>query len=154
MKKNLITFLLCSSTFLMGAGINNIAISNIDKEKIAYVDINKLILSSDIIKQANSTREKQAQEMFKWYTAANEDIENQKTQDDKESLIKKYEIQLDQKKKSIKDSYNKEVKKADIQMESAISKKSKELGYTLVFKKDALLFGGEDITAQVLPLIK
>ena len=128
--------------------------SDIGLNKIAYVDTSKLIINSNTVKQAQNIRDMQTKEMLKWYDNANNEIQKQQTKEAKEALIKKYEKELTQKKQSIKDNYIKEVKKADSQMNNIISKKANELGYSIVFKKDALLFGGNDITSQILPSVK
>jgi Skp family chaperone for outer membrane proteins len=39
-------------------------------------------------------------------------------------------------------------------LDTAITTKAKAMGYNLVFRKDALLFGGTDITNEILPLVK
>ena len=154
MKKNLTTLVLCMFAFGLGIGINNIAMSDIDKAKVAYVDIDKLIAASQTIKQATLARENQTKEMLKWYDSVSGEIQKQQTKEARQALIKKYEAQLTQKKKSIKEAYLKEISKVDKQMNLAITQKSKELGYDLVFKKDALLYGGEDITSHVLQNVK
>jgi len=154
MKKNILTPILCIIAFGIGVSVNNAAMSDISNSKIAYVDINKLVSASKVISQAQTLREKQTHEMLKWYDSANIDIQKQTTKENKEALIKKYETQLSQKKKTIKDNYSKDIKKADVQMQEVISKKAKDLGYTFVFRKDALLVGGDDITSEVLPLVK
>jgi len=154
MKKNLIIAGLCTCAFVLGFSVNNIALSNIASSKVAYIDVNKLTASSKTIKQALAQREKQTKEMLKWYDSASLEIQKQDSKEKKDALVKKYEAQLTQKKKSIKDAYAKEINKADAQMEQVISQKAKELGYNLVFRRDALIFGGDDITSQVLPSVK
>ncbi|MBR2068685.1 MAG: OmpH family outer membrane protein [Candidatus Gastranaerophilales bacterium] len=154
MKRNLITLVLCAFAFGLGVGFNNIAFSDIDTSKIAYVNVNKLITGSKTIKQAQSAREKQTTEMLKWYDSASDEIQKQETKEKRDALIKKYEAQLTQKKKTIKDAYSKEISQADSQMDTVIAQKAKELGYSVVFRSDSVLFGGTDITAQVLPLVK
>jgi len=154
MNKNFTMAFSCIIAFIFGLGINNIAMSDIDINKIAYVDVNKLVASSNIIKQAQNIRDIQTREMLNWYDNANTEIQKQKTKETKDMLIKTYESQLQQKKKTIKENYTREVKKADNQMDSVIKQKAKELGYVLVFKKESLLYGGEDITSQILPLVK
>ena len=42
----------------------------------------------------------------------------------------------------------------DAHLNDAITKKSKEMGYDLVLRKDSVLYGGEDITSSILPLVK
>jgi len=154
MKKSLLTLVLCSFAFGLGFGFNNIAFSNVAASKVAYVDVTKLLSASKALKSAEDARTKQTQEMLKWYDSASADIQKQKTKEGKVALIKKYEAQLTQKKKTIKESYIKKVNEVDKQLDVAISTKAKAMGYDLVFRKDSLIFGGTDITAQVLPSVK
>lgn len=154
MKKSLLTLALCAFAFGLGFGLNNAAISNVAASKVAYVDVAKLLSSSKTLKSAEDARLKQTQDMLKWYDTASADIQKQQTPAGKQALIKKYEAQLTQKKKNIKDAYAKKVSQVDTQLDTAISTKAKAMGYELVFRKDSLLFGGTDITAQILPLVK
>ena len=154
MKKTLLTLILCSFSFGLGLGLNNVALSDFGSLKVAYVDTNKLLASSKNIKAANDLREKQTKEMLAWYDTASADIQKQQTQQARTALINKYEAQLTQKKKTIKDAYSKKLKDADAQIDLVMTQKAKELGYDLVFRKDALLFGGTDITNHVVPLVK
>jgi outer membrane protein len=154
MKKSLLTLVLCSFAFGLGFGFNNIAFSNVAASKVAYVDVTKLLSSSKALKAAEQTRTKQTQEMLKWYDSASADIQKQKTKEGKAALIKKYEAQLTTKKKTIRDGYIKKVDEVDKQLDVAISTKAKAMGYDIVLRKDAVLFGGTDITAQILPLVK
>ena len=154
MKKSLLTLLLCSFAFGLGLGINNLAISDIKTSKVATVNVGKLLAASKTYKTAESTRVKQTNDMLKWYETAKADIQKQKTAEGQNALIKKYEAQLDQKKKAIKDAHAKKLVEVDNQLEKAINDKAKALGYDLVFRKDSLLVGGDDITAQILPLVK
>ena len=154
MKKNLLTLVLCSFAFGLGFGINNIAFSDALPLKVAYVNVPKLLSASKTLKAAEEAKIKQTKDMLKWYDTASADIQKQKTQASKDALIKKYEAQLTQKKKTIKDAYAKKVGQVDTQLDSAISTKAKAMGYNLVLRKDSVLFGGTDITAQILPLVK
>ena len=154
MKKNLLTLALCAFAFGLGFGANNIAFSNVNPAKVAYVNVPKLLAASKALKAAQDAQMKQTKDMLKWYDTASADIQKQTTKAGKDALIKKYEAQLTQKKKTIKDAYAKKVNQVDTQLDTAITTKAKAMGYNLVFRKDALLFGGTDITAQILPLVK
>ncbi|MBQ8847762.1 MAG: OmpH family outer membrane protein [Candidatus Gastranaerophilales bacterium] len=154
MKKSLLTLVLCSFAFGLGFGINNIAFSDVQASKVAYVNVGKLLASSKSIKAAEDARAKQTQDMLKWYDTASADIAKQQSAAGKQALIKKYEAQLTAKKKSIKDAYAKKINEVDTQLDNAIKTKAKAMGYDLVFRSDALLFGGTDITSSILPLVK
>ena len=154
MKKNLLTLVLCSFAFGLGFGINNIAMSENTPQKIAYVDVAKLLSSSKVLKAAEDAKINQTKEMLKWYDNASSDIQKQSTPESKQAAIKKYENQLTQKKKTIKEAYVKKVNEVDNQLSNIIDQKSKELGYDIVLRSDAVLYGGEDITSKVIPLVK
>ncbi len=154
MKKSLMTLVLCSFAFGLGFGVNNIAFSDNVAPKIAYVNVSKLVAASKTIKAAQAVQEKQTQDMIKWFNTASADIQKQQSQAGKDALAKKYEAQLNVKKKAISDAYMKKVNEVDAQLDSAITAKAKGLGYTIVLRKDAVLFGGVDITNQILPMVK
>ncbi len=154
MKKNLVTLVLCSFAFGLGFGLNNIAFSDVAAPKIAYINVGKLLTASKTLKAAEDQRTKDTTEMLKWYDNASADIQKQSTQEAKNALIKKYEAELTKKKKTIKDAYAKKVSDVDKQLDTTITQKAKELGYTIVLRKDAVLFGGDDITAKILPSVK
>ena len=154
MKKNLLTLVLCAFAFGLGFGANNIAFSNINSAKVAYVNVPKLLSASKSLKAAQDAQMKQTKDMLTWYDKASAEIQKQPTKAEKDALIKKYEAQLTQKKKVIKESYAKKVNLVDSQLDQAITKKAQDMGYDLVFRKDALLFGGKDITNEILPLVK
>lgn len=155
MKKVLTTMALCSFAFGLGLGLNNVAFSDgAAPVKIAYVNVGKVLAASKTIKSAEDARVKETKDMLKWYDSIQAEIHKQTTQQAKDALIKKHEPQLTAKKKAIKASYAKKITQADSQIDAVITQKAKELGYNIVLKKDAVLFGGTDITSHVLPLVK
>jgi len=154
MKKNLLTLSLCCFAFGLGFGFNNIAFSDNSTVKIGYVNVPELLQASKALKAAEDAKTKSTTEMLKWYDTASADIQKQTTVEAKKNLIKKYEGQLTQKKKTIKDAYAKKVVEIDKQMNTVINEKATAMGYNIVLRKDSVLFGGEDITSQILPLVK
>ena len=154
MKRKILTLALCSFTFALGLGFNNIAFSDLKTQKIAYVEVTKLLSTSKALKSAESARTKSTNEMLKWYDTASADIKKQKTEAGQKALVKKYEAQLTQKKKTINDTYSKKVKQVDAQILNVIAQKAEALGYDVVLKSDIVLYGGDDITKEILPLVK
>ncbi len=156
MNKKLSTLVLCAFAFGMGFGMNNVVFGDGDgaKTKIGYVNVTKLLEASKTLKDAQSAQAKSTSDMLKWYDTASADIQKQQTKEGKQALIKKYEAQLTQKKNAIKDAYAKKVTQVDNQLNTVITQKSKELGYDIVLRKDSLLYGGVDITSQIVPLVK
>lgn len=153
MKKSLLTALLCAFAFGLGFGANNIAFSNVAASKIAYVNVGKLLTSSNTIKNAQATKTKQTQELQKLVTTANTEIQKAAAKD-KNAVAKKYETQVSAKKKAIQDAYTKKLMEVDKQLETAIAAKAKALGYDIVLRSDSVLYGSNDITSQIVPLVK
>ncbi len=156
MKKNLLTLAVCFFAFGLGFGFNNIAFSDNSATniKIAYINVGELLKASKTLKAAEEQRLKATNDMLKWYDTASADIQKQTTPEAKKNLVKKYEAQLTQKKDSIKNAYSKKTAEIDKQLNAAISQKASDMGYNIVLRKDSVLFGGDDITAQILPLVK
>jgi len=157
MKKSLSTLVLCSFAFGLGFGLNNVTFGNAVPApaiKIGHVNTSKLLASSKAIKSAEDTKTKKTQEMLKWYDSINAQINAKKTPEEKKAMVKKYEPELKKKKEAIRKEYADKLKAADAQISGAIEKKAKDMGYTLVLKGDTVLFGGDDITSSVLPLVK
>lgn len=153
MKKSLLTIVLCAFAFGLGFGLNNVALSNVAASKIAYVNVGKLLTSSNTIKTAQSTKDKQAQELQKLIATANADVQKA-AQKDKAAVAKKYEAQIKTKRESIQSAYTKKLMEVDKQLETAIATKAKALGYDIVLRSDSVLYGSSDITAQIVPLVK
>ena len=154
MKKTLLTLALCAFAFGLGMGVNNIAFSDAAAPKIACVNVGQLLAASKTIKAAEDAKTKSTKEMLTWYNTASADIQKQTTKEARAAAVKKYETQLTQKKKAIKDAYAKKVNEVDKQLDTLITQKAQALGYTIVFRKDAVLYGGTDITSQILPSVK
>ena len=154
MKKNLLTLVLCFFAFGLGFGFNNVAFSDGSNIKIGYVNVAKLLETSKALKAAENQRTKSTTEMLKWYDTASADIQKQTTPEARKNLVKKYEDQLTKKKTAIRDAYTKKVSEIDKQLNDVITQKASAMGYNIVLRKDAVLFGGDDITAQILPLVK
>lgn len=154
MKKNVVTLVLCAFAFGVGFGLNNVAFSSAAAPKIAYINVSKLLQTSKVLKAAEDQRTRDTKEMLKWYDNASAEIQKQTSASAKQNMVKKYEADLTKKKKAIKDAYSKKVVEVDKQLDTVISQKAKSLGYTLVLRKDSVLFGGDDITNQIVPLVK
>ena len=92
--------------------------------------------------------------MLKWYDSIDSQIKAKTKEEEKIALIKKYEPELKKKKDAIRKDYAAKIKAIDTQVSSAINQKAKDMGYTIVLKGDSVLFGGDDITSSVLPLVK
>ena len=72
----------------------------------------------------------------------------------KKALAAQYEKQLVTKREAYTKDYATKLKATDASITEQIGKKATEMGYTMVVPKSAVIYGGDDITATILKVIK
>ena len=78
------------------------------------------------------------QHLGKWLKTAQADVEKQKTQDGKNKLLKKYNTEF--------------AKKKEVLAKNSTQARLK--GYNMVISKGVVVYGGDDITADVQKVVK
>ena len=69
-------------------------------------------------------------------------------------LEDKYMKEFNSKKEALERDYNSRLESLEKNIKSEISKKSQKDGYDYVFAKSVVLYGGKDITAELIENIK
>ena len=123
-------------------------------QKIAVVDIQKVVASSSQVKALKSSQEAKNKELTNFIKNAQADVNKQTDAKKKKELAEKYEKQLASKREANAKDYATKLKAADEAITSQIGKKAVEMGYTMVLPKSAVIYGGDDITATILQVIK
>ncbi len=123
-------------------------------QKIAVVDIQKVVAASSQVKALKKTQEARNKELTNFIKNAQADVNKQTDAKKKKSLAQSYEKQLASKREAYAKDYAAKLKAADADITAQISKKATELGYTMVLPKSGVICGGDDITATVLKVIK
>lgn len=142
-------------SFVLGVTAGNYAFSDQTANiKIGYVDLSKLIDSSSEIKALKNAQNKKSEELKEWINVARADVEKQKTKEGQQKLAQKYENDLIKKQENLSKSFQKELADIDKNMGNIIKERSKALGYDIVLNKSAVLYGGDDITANIQKYIK
>ena len=149
MKKKIITLsmtlaILCSTA----------AFAAPSPQKIAVVDIQKVVASSSQVKALKSSQEAKNKELTTFIKNAQADVNKQTDAKKKKELAEKYEKQLASKREANAKDYAAKLKAADETITSQIGKKAAEMGYTMVLPKSVVIYGGDDITATILQVIK
>ena len=148
MKKTILSVLIMLSLALGGM------LSANAEQKIATIDIQKIIDSSAQIQALNKEQEVKIQELEKWVESVKKDIEKQQTQENKEKLFKKYrDTYLTKKADIIKTSQTK-VQAFMNEVSSAIESTAKAKGYDMIIAKGVVIYGGDDITEDVQNALK
>ena len=143
--------LLVTSMLLAALGISNVAIAD---TKVAIVDIQAVVSKSAQVHALKKEQQTKIQELEKWITTVRADVEKQKTKEGKEKLIKKYDAEFAKKKELISKNYQTKLQDIDKSISATIASQAKLKGYDLVITKGTVLYGGDDITADIMKVVK
>jgi outer membrane protein len=123
-------------------------------ENVAVVDVQAVVSQSQQVKALKQEQTKKMQDLEKWLNTVKADVENQKTQEGKEKLIKKYNADFAKKKEAIAKDYQTRIQAIDKSITDTIAQQAKAKGYDIVISKGAVLYGGDDITADINKVVK
>ena len=147
--KKILSILAVSSMML-----SSVAFAAPEPQKIAVVDIQKVVSASAQVKALKASQEAKNKELAAFIKKAQEDVNKQTDVNKKKSMAESYEKQLKTKREANIKDYTIKLKAADANITAQIGKKATELGYTMVIPKSTVIWGGDDITETVLKGIK
>jgi len=136
---------------ILGSGFYNFASA---AQKIAVVDVPAVVAKSAQVQNLKKEQQAKMQDLEKWLKNAQADVEKQQTKEGKEKLLKKYQTDFAKKKEAIATDYQKRLKAVDKSITDTISTQAKLKGYDIVISKGVVVYGGDDITADVQKVVK
>lgn len=153
MKKNfkLFAVIIAALGLIVGSGA---AFADNNAGKVAVVDVPKIVSSSTQVKKLKDERAKKMEELSKWIENAKKDIEKQKTDADKEKMVKKYDAELTKKRAANDKEYSQKLVNIDNSISQTITNYAKTNGYDVVLAKTVVLYGGTDITEEIIKIVK
>ena len=122
--------------------------------KVGVVDVQAVVSKSAQVQALKTEQQQKLTELQKWLETVRADVEKQQTKEGKEKLIKKYDADFAKKQEAIKKDYAAKLQKIDKDITAVINKEAKAKGYTMVFPKGTVLYGGDDITNDIIKLVK
>jgi len=153
MKQGIKYFALGLSAFIIGMTMNNYAISHVPN-KIAVVDVQKVVASSAQVKALKADREAKIKDLGNFVTTARAAVAKEPNATKKKALEDKYNKELNTKRNNIQKDYANKLANIDKSISSVIAQKAKAAGYELVLAKGVVLYGGTDITAEITKSVK
>lgn len=145
MKKTLSLIL---TALILGTGVA------MAEQKIAVVDVPAVVAKSAQVQALKKEQQTKIQDLEKWLKTAQVDVEKQKTQEGKEKLLKKYNADFAKKKEVIAKDYQARLQAVDKSITDTITTQAKAKGYNMVISKGVVIYGGDDITADVQKVVK
>ena len=146
MKKLLVTTLLLATM-----GITNAAMADTN---IAVVDVQAVVSKSAQVQALKKEQQTKMQDLEKWLKTARADVEKQQTKEGQEKLLKKYNSEFAKKKEAIAKDYQTKLQAIDKSITETIANQAKLKGYDMVITKGTVLYGGDDITQDIMKVVK
>ena len=145
MKKIFLTTLL-----LFTLAMGTYGVVNATEQKIATIDIQRVVSQSTKVQALNKEQEKKIIELEKWIDVVRKDVEKQQTQEGKDKLLSKYRATYEQKKNAIVSDGQTKMQSIMNDISNTITAQAKAKGYTMVITKAVVIYGDEDITDDVI----
>ena len=114
----------------------------------------QLVSSSGQVKQLKQEHAKKMDELNKIIVNARGEISNEKDQAKILMLEDKYTKEFNTKKEAIDKDYNSKLANIEKNIKSEIQRKAQESSYDYVFAKSVVLYGGKDVTNELIGKIK
>ena len=143
--------LLLSALIVTGIAFSNAAMA---EGKIAVIDVQAIVSKSAQVQALKQEQKMKMQELENWVKNCRADIDKQTTKEAKEKLAKKYDAELAKKQEVIAKNYKTKLQTIDKNITSTIVSQAKAKGYDMVISKSVVVFGGDDITADVQKVVK
>lgn len=122
--------------------------------KIAVVDVNKVVGQSKRVQDLKTEQETKVRELNMWLAGIKVDVESRKSEEEKQILVAEYNKQFAQRQNEIRDNYTQKLKDIENEITELISKAAQEKGYDMVLSKYVVLFGGDDITEEIMATVQ
>jgi outer membrane protein len=154
MKSQLKLFSVFFIAFVLGMSVNNIAYSGITPSspfKIAIVDVAKVIESSSSVSELKKEQKTKVKDLMAFVSNARADVAKQK---DEKTLEEKYNKELIVRKTAIEKNYTAKLHEINADITAKIANIAKTKKYNVVLAKSTVLYGGRDITPEVIKVIK
>lgn len=153
--KNLKMLALGLAIFAAGMSINNIAMAETACNcKFAVVDVSKVVASSAQVKALKAEQQKKASELMQYIEKARKDVAAVTDEKKKKALEDKYNKELQAKRANLEKEYTAKLTAIDSSISKTIEAQAKAKNYSMVFTKGIVLYGGDDITAEVIKVVK
>ena len=124
------------------------------ENKMAVVDVQAIVNKSAEVKALKADVETKTQELTQWLVDVQKEVKSEKNKEKQEALLQKYNAELLQKQNELSKDYKEKLQVVDKGINDIIIKTAKEKGYKSVVSKSVVIYGGDDITEEVIKVVK
>ncbi len=126
----------------------------VEPSKVAVVDVNAIVANSKQVQALKNEQVAKSQELAAWLQEAEKALEAEKDPKKKEAMLKQYNAEFAAKKEDNNQYYAKQLHALDISITQTIVNEAKKQGYNVVLAKSNVIYGANDITIDVIKLVK
>jgi len=139
--------------FSVGSFTNNIAFSA-KETNIAVVNVQKVVASYSKVNDLKTKQAAKVSDLRKFVEEAKSNVAKESDSAKKKALEDKYNEQLNNKKSDMDKDYVNELESINNDVTKVINKTAKENNYDVVLTKNSVLYGGKDITNDIVKALK
>ena len=151
MKKSLGLF----SAFMIAVGCLSLgSVANAEGLGVAIVDVPQVVAASSEVQKLKKEQQTKAEEIVKFIEKARKDVASITDADKKKAAEEKYTKELQDKKAKMDADYANKLKAIDASISKKIEEQAILKGYDVVLSKGIVLYGGQDITNEVIKAVK
>lgn len=121
---------------------------------VAVVDVPQVVNASAQVQALKKEQQAKAEEIIKFVEKARKDVSSITDASKKKAAEEKYNKELMAKKEKMDQEYAAKLKALDTSISQQIEAQAKAQGYDLILSKGVVLYGGEDITSQIIKIVK
>ena len=128
--------------------------ANAESLSVAIVDVPQVVAASSQVQNLKKEQQAKADEMVKFIEKARKDVASITDANKKKAAEEKYAKELQSKKEKMDKDYAEKLKNIDKSISKKIEDEAKAKGYEIVLSKGIVLFGGKDITNEIIKAVK
>lgn len=122
--------------------------------KIAVVDVQKVVSQSQQVKSLKNEQIQKKKDLAVFVEGARKAVAAESDKTKKAQIEDKYNKELNDRVQTIDKDYAQKLSDIDKNISGIIEKQAKSMGYSMVLTKGIVLYGGDDITNQVIKQVK
>ena len=154
MKKNYIQSTVGAVIILCIGIVIGYSFNNYYKKDMAVIDINEIVNKSAQVQSFKNDVAAKNNELNQWLKTSQEEVDAEEDKAKKKELLQKYNAEYTQKRDEISNEYLAKIQVIDKDINNAITQTAKEKGYKSVVVKNVVIYGGDDITDEVVKVVK
>ena len=121
---------------------------------VAIADVPQVVAASSEVQKLKKEQQTKAEEIVKFIEKARKDVASITDADKKKAAEEKYTKELQDKKTKMDAEYATKLKAIDASISKKIEEQAILKGYDVVLSKGIVLYGGKDITNEVIKAVK